>query len=429
MARRVDRRRFLTTSAAAAASFGVWSQLPAAESNSPNEKLNIACVGVHNRANANVSACASENIVGICDIDDNYLAGASKRFPKAEKFNDFRKMLAKLEKQIDAVIVGTPDHIHAPASVMAMRMGKHCYCEKPLTHTVYEARVMAQVAKENKLATQLGTQIHAQENYRRVVEIIQSGAIGNVTKVDVWVGKGWGGGDRPTQMPPVPDHIHWDLWVGPAPLRPYHPTYLPANWRRWWDFGGGTLGDMGCHFIDVVFWALDLRHPTSAVAEGPKVHPETAPLGMQATWQFPQRGDLVPVEVTWRDGNLTPRNVAGHGVPGAGVMFHGDKGQMFADYGRYTLYPAEKFADYKRPEPTIPRSIGHHREWVKACKDASPTTCNFDYSGALTETVLLGNVAFRTGEKIQWDAENLKVTNSDKGQALIQREYRKGWTL
>jgi predicted dehydrogenase len=434
MSQRLSRRRFVQSTAAAAAAFGVWSELRAEDSNAANEKLNIACVGTANRARENINGCATQNIVGLCDIDDNYLEGAAKAFPKAEKFNDFRKMFEKLEKQIDAVVVGTPDHIHAPASAMGMRLGKHCYVEKPMTHTVFEARTLANIAKEKKLATQLGTQIHAEENYRRVVEIVQAGAIGPITEVHVWVGKGWGGGDRPKDTPAIPPNIHWDLWLGPAPERPYHSIYLPANWRRWWDFGGGTLGDMGCHYIDLAFWAMKLRHPTSCVATASSpLSEETAPLGISVEWEFPARedGKLPALKLTWKDGDLTPKEVSGHPVPGAGVMFIGEKGHMFADYGSYKLYPEDKFSGFKPPEPTIPRSIGHHAEWIKACKDGSPTTCNFDYSGALTETVLLGNVAFRAGagEKITWDAENLKVTNSDKAQRFIQREYRKGWVL
>ncbi len=259
MSLRINRRQFTKSTAAAAAAFGFWSELPAQQADGPNEKLNIACVGTANRARENINGCASQNIVALCDIDDNYLAGASKSFPKAETFNDFRKMYDKLEKQIDAVVVGTTDHVHAPASAMGMRLGKHCYCEKPLTHTVYEARTLAQIAKEKNLATQMGTQIHAGNNYRRVVEMVEAGTIGPIKETHVWVGKGWGGGDRPQATPEVPANIHWDLWLGPAPERPYHPTYLPANWRRWWDFGGGTLGDMGCHYIDLVFWAMKLR--------------------------------------------------------------------------------------------------------------------------------------------------------------------------
>ncbi len=430
MAGRFTRRDFLKTTsvAGAAASLGVWSELPAAESKSPNEKLNIGCIGTANQANFSISNVAGENIVALCDIDDNFLARAAERFPRAKKYNDFRRLLDD-EKSIDAVTVATPDHIHAPASVWAMKLGKHVYCEKPLTHSVYEARVAAETATANKLATQMGTQIHAGSNYRRVVEIIQAGVIGNVTDVHVWVGKGWGGGERPKDTPAVPAHVHWDLWVGPAPFRPYHPTYLPANWRRWWDFGQGTLGDMACHYMDLPFWALGLRHPTTVSAEGPPVHMETCPLGLIVRYEFPARDNQPPTNFTWYDGNLIPREVAGHKVPGSGVMFIGDKGQMFADYGSYRLYPEEQFKGFAPPPQTIPNSIGHHAEWLKACRDGSPTTCNFDYSGALTEAVLLGNVAYRTGTKLQWDAENLKAINCPEADQFIRRDYRDGWTL
>jgi predicted dehydrogenase len=312
-----------------------------------------------------------------------------------------------------------------------MKLGKHVYCEKPLTHSVYEARVCAETAKTMKVATQMGTQIHADNNYRRVVEIIRSGAIGRVTEVHVWVGKGWGGGDRPTKADPVPKYLHWDLWLGPAPERPFAAgRYHPANWRRWWDFGGGTLGDMACHYMDLPFWALDLRHPRTIEAEGPAVHPETCPLGLVVRYTFPKRGELPPVSLTWYDGNKIPNGeVAGHKVPGQGVMFVGSGGQMYADYGRYKLYPEERFKDFNPPKQSIPNSIGHYNEWIQACKEGTPTTCNFDYSGALTEAVLLGNVAFRTGKKLHWDAENLKATGAPAADQFIRREYRKGWTL
>jgi predicted dehydrogenase len=308
-------------------------------------------------------------------------------------------------------------------------MGKHCYCEKPLTHTVTEARLMAKIAAEKGLATQMGTQIHAGSNYRRVVEIIQSGAIGPVREVHVWVGKGWGGGTRPTDTPPVPSYIHWDLWLGPAPYRPYHPTYLPANWRRWWDFGEGTLGDMACHYMDLPFWALDLRYPDTIEADGPPVNPETCPMGLIVHYEHPARGDKPPVKLTWYDGNRAPKVVAGHEVRGSGVMFVGDKGEMFANYGSYELYPKAEFANFQPPPQTIPNSIGHHAEWIKACKEGTPTTCNFDYSGALTEAVLLGNVAYRTGKKIRWDAKNLRVTNCPEAAQYLSYKYRDGWTL
>jgi len=420
------RRQFLRT-AAAAAPVGFFTSRAIAESNSPNEKLNIACVGVAGRGGANVNGVAHENIVALCDIDSKRLGGAAERFPKAERYADFRKCLD--QKNIDAVTVSTPDHTHAAPTMAALKQGKHVYCEKPLTHSVFEARIVAETAKQKKVATQMGTQIHAGENYRRVVEIIRSGAIGPVSEVHVWVAKGWGGGERPKQTPPVPEHIDWDLWIGPAPFRPYHPTYIPFYWRRWWDFGNGTLGDMACHFMDLPFWALDLRYPETVEAEGPDVHPETAPLGLKVHYQFPKRDKQPPVKLTWHDGNRIPQEVGGHKVPGSGVMFIGTEGRMFANYGSYKLYPESKFADVKPPQPTIPRSIGHHREWTRACKQGTPTTCNFDYSGALTEAVLLGTVAFRVGQRLKWDAKNLKAVGCPAADELIEREYRQGWTL
>jgi len=428
----LSRRDFLRGCGAGAAvvSSGVWSQLAAAESKSPNEKLNIACVGTANRAGANINGCQSENIVALCDVDKNYLDRAAAKYPGARTYADYREMIEKEAPKIDAVIVATADHNHALATIRAIRAGKHAYCEKPLTHTVQEARLVAEAAKKHGVATQMGTQIHAGNNYRRVVEIIQSGAIGDVTEVHVWVGKAWGGGERPKGGQEPPPTLSWDLWLGPAPVRPYVPgRYHPGQWRRWWDFGTGTLGDMACHYMDLPFWALKLRHPTHCEAEGPEVHPETCPLGLIVRYQFPKRGDLPPVKFTWYDGNRTPREVAGQRVPGSGVMFIGSEGKMFANYSSYKLFPAEKFADFKPPEPTIPNSIGHHAEWIKACKDGSPTTCNFDYSGALTEAVLLGNVAYRTGEKLQWDAKTLKAANCPAADKFVRKQYRKGWEV
>ena len=429
--RDVSRREFLRTSAGAAAiSAGVFTGGALAESKSAAQKLNIACIGTANRAAGDINGVAGENIVAICDIDANYLNRAKARFKDARTYVDYRELIEAEAGRIDAVVVATADHSHAPASIRAIRKGLHVYCEKPLTHTVHEARVVAEAARKHKVATQLGTQIHAGDNYRRVVEIIQAGTIGDVTEVHVWVGKGWGGGDRPAAGQQPPKTLSWDLWLGPAPVRPYAAgRYHPAQWRRWWDFGQGTLGDMACHYMDLPFWALNLRHPISCRAEGPKLHPETCPLGLKVEYEFPKRGDLPPVKFTWYDGNMIPRSVAGHRVPGSGVMFIGSEGQMFADYGRYKLYPQENFVGFKPPKPSIPRSIGHHAEWIKACKDGSPTTCNFDYSGALSEAVLLGNVAFRTGEPLDWDAKHLKVINTSKADQYIRKEYREGWEV
>ena len=427
-----NRRDFLrTTSAGAAAlSAGVWTGTAAAESKAANQSLNIACVGTANRAAADIDGVKGESIVALCDVDANYLRRAKTQFPDARTYADYREMIANEANKIDAVVIGAADHHHAPATIRAIRAGLHVYCEKPLTHTIYEARLVAQAAKEQGVATQMGTQIHAEDNYRRVVEMIQAGAIGDVTEVHVWVGKGWGGGERPAGGQDPPETLSWDLWLGPAPYRPFWPgRYHPAQWRRWWDFGQGTLGDMACHFMDLPFWALKLRHPISCAAEGPEVHPETCPMGLIVRYQFPERGNLPPVKLTWYDGNLIPKQVAGERVPGSGVMFVGSEGKMYADYGKYKLFPAEKFAHYKKPPQTIPTSIGHHAEWIKACKDGSPTTCNFDYSGALTESVLLGNVAYRTGQELEWDAANLKATNCPEADQYINKEYRSGWEV
>jgi predicted dehydrogenase len=420
----------------ALAGVAVWTStgsLGRGQGTSPNEKLNIAGIGVGGRGASDVNGCAEENIVALCDADDRRAAGTFERYPKAKRYRDFRKMLDELDRQIDAVVIGTPDHTHAPPAAMAMRMGKHCYCEKPLTHSVYETRVLTDLAAKNKLATQLGTQIHAGDNYRRVVELVQSGAIGPIRRVEVQFGGGRGGMDRPQETPPVPEGLDWDLWLGPAPYRPYHPCYVPGNWRDWWDFANGTLGDFGCHYMDLPFWALKLKYPTSVEAEAPvPPHPETAAPKLTVRYEFPARGGLPPVTMTWRNGSgNVPPVIEEKGLPnwGSAVLFIGEKGMLLADYTKHVLLPESRFADFQRPEPTIPTSIGHHKEWTEACKTGGPTTCAFDYSGPLTETVVLGNVSYRVGSKLQWDAASLKATNCPSADALIRREYREGWTL
>ncbi|MHC4353849.1 MAG: Gfo/Idh/MocA family protein, partial [Planctomycetota bacterium] len=328
---------------------------------------------------------------------------------------------------------------HAPPGVMAMKMGKHCYCEKPLTHNVYEARMMSQVARENGLITQMGTQIHAGNNYRRVVELVQTGAIGQVCDVHVWLGANFAGPPKPTKMsqedaptdrPAVPETLDWNLWLGPAEYRPYHPKYAPFNWRGWWNFANGQLGDFFCHFCDLAFWALKLRHPLTVEAQGP-VHPESAATWTIARQEYAARGDLPPVTLTWYNGGGYPALVKEKNVLwwGNAVLFIGSEGMLISDYTKHQLLPEEKFADFTPPEPFIPNSIGHHREWVEACKSGGTTTCNFDYSGALTEAALLCNVALRTGRKITWDAKNLKAIGCPEADAFIRREYRKGWRL
>lgn len=437
-ANRLDRRKFLGRSAVA--SLAASLAVPAlAQSPSPSSKMNLAVIGVANRGGAQLSAAGRENVVALCDVNANSLAAASTRYPKAKTYADFRKLLEESEKQIDGVLVSTPDHTHAVAGVMAMRMGKHCYCEKPLAHTVHEIRVMTDLAREKKLVTQMGTQIHAGANYRRAVELVQGGVIGKVAEVHVWLNANFKGPSKPTDMtqpdapkdtPPVPKELDWDLWLGPAPYRPYHRAYAPGSWRSWWVFGNGTLGDFFCHYCDLAFWALKLRYPTTVEAEGP-VHPESAARWTIAKQEYPARGDLPPLTLTWYNGGGYPAWVKDRNVPQwpNAVLFIGSDGMLIADYGRHELLPKTKYADFKPPAPTIPNSIGHHEEWIAACKNGGPTTCNFDYSGPLAEAALLCNVALRTGKKLQWDAAALKATGCPEADQYLRKTYREGWKL
>jgi predicted dehydrogenase len=431
MPNRLSRRRFLQTTALAGAA-GLTAELSFAADKKPpaSERLAVGVIGVAGQGEhdwKNIAAGGAE-IVAWCDVDENRTKTARDAFPHATFYTDFRRLLD--QKGLDAVLVATPDHTHAPATLAALRAGLHVFCEKPLTRTVYEARLVAETAAKHKRVTQMGTQIHAGDNYRRVVELIQTGAIGTVGEVHVWVGTTYGRGDRPSDRPAVPKGLHWDLWLGPAPERPYHPAYVPFWWRGWWDFGGGALADMACHFMDLPFWALKLRHPTKVVAEGPKPHPEITPNGLIVHYDFPARGELPAVKLTWYDGGKRPALFAQGKLPdwGNGVLFVGGKGMLIADYGRHKLLPEKQFAGFTLPKPFIPNSIGHYKEWVEACKHGGPTTCNFDYSGALTEAVLLGNVSYRLGKPIEWDARSFKASEPE-AEKYLRPVYRKPWAL
>lgn len=427
----VTRRRMLKTSALA----GVGALLSAGrvwgQGQSPNEKLDIAIIGAGGRGEANLAEIAGENIVALCDVDERRAAKSFQMYPGVKRHSDYRKMLDEMDRQIDAVVVSTPNHVHAPASVTAMRRGKHAYCEKPLSHSVHEARVAAQVAAEKKVATQMGTQIHASDNFRRIIELVRAGAIGTVKEVNIWLRGDGSAGDRPKDTPPVPAGLNWDLWLGPAPERPYHPCYVPHDWHYWWDFGGGAYGNMGCHYLDLAFWALELRHPVSIVASGSPVHREGTPSEQSVRYEFPARGNWPPVVLTWNHGGRNPPPIfTEKKIPNwAWGVFVGDRGMLAVSYSQHQLLPEKDFADYRRPEPSIPRSIGHHKEWFAACKTGSSTTCNFDYAGAITETLLLGNIAYRIGKKLSWDAAIMRIPNCPEAEALLRREYRKGWTL
>lgn len=431
----LNRRRFLRASGAVAGSFLVISGRDAARAGSPNEKLNIGIVGVAGRGGGNMNSVASENIAALCDVDERRLAKAAERFPEAKTYVDWRKMVD--QKDLDAVVISSADHVNALASNWAMKRGLHVFCEKPGAHSVHEARVLQDTYKANrdKLATQLGTQIHASANYRRVVELVQSKAIGEVREAHAWCGRRGPGGGLPEGEDPVPDYLHWDLWLGPAPWRPFNRRYLPGNltWNRWWDFANGTLGDMGSHVIDLAFWALKLRDPLTIEARGNPEEPSpyTNPHWLIVDWEHPAIDDRPAVKLTWYDGEQRPPSPPGHDLSawGLGVMFVGEKGTLLADYGKHILLPEDKFRDFERPEPWIPPSVGHHREWILACKTGEETTCNFDYSGKLIEHNLLGNVAYRTGKKLEWDPTNLRARNAAEAAQFIRREYREGWTL
>lgn len=426
----LSRRSFLKSTTSAGVTLWLGQRRLFAQGESPNDKLNIGIIGTAGRASANIDGVKGENIVALCDVDEKMLSAAKAQFPGAKTYADFRRLLQ--HPSLDAVVISTPDHTHAPATMMALQNNLHVYCEKPLTHSIYEARRISEATNKLTVATQMGNQIHSGTNYRRVVELVRGGAIGNVGEVHVWVNTVWGGGERPTDKMEVPKNLNWDLWLGPAPERPYHSTYLPANWRRWWDFGNGALGDMGCHYIDLPFWALKLQHPTTIEAEGPPVSAETAPTSLIVRYEFPARHELPAVRLTWYDGGKRPEELLASAKLAdkkSGVLFVGDKGMLFADYDNRVLLPEEKFKDYAPPHQALPDSIGHYAEWIVGCKTGAPTSCDFRNTALLTETVLLGNVAYRAGKKITWYPETMKTVGDDFAQQFVQREYRKGWTL
>ncbi len=435
-----SRRSFIATVLATATAPAF---LPAA---SPNSRLNVAVIGCGGRGAGNLQEMAGENVVALCDVFQPAIDAAARRFPAAKHYRDFRRLFEH-ERTFDAVVVSTAEHTHAFATLPALKLRKHVFCEKPLTHSVWEARIIRQAAREAKVATQMGTQIHAGSNYRRVVELIRAGTVGSVREVHVWVSRAWGLQspeaaarnrdivsiqDRPPGSSPIPAGLDWDLWLGPAPERPFHEVYFPGpKWYRWWDFGSGTMSDLGSHWNDLPFWALDLDAPTTIRADGPPPHPELAPASMSATYDYPARGSRGPLRLTWYQGEMKPRIWQENGIPqwSDGVLFIGDQGMLLADYGKHVLLPEAKFKDYRRPAPSIPESIGHHQEWIHACKTGAPTTCHFEYAGALTEANHLGNVAYRTGRVLEWDAASLAAKGIPEAGPILRREYRKGWSL
>ncbi|HOZ49673.1 MAG TPA: Gfo/Idh/MocA family oxidoreductase [Candidatus Hydrogenedentes bacterium] len=439
----VDRRQFLKT-ATAGAGLLVLPSGTLFGANTPNNKLNIALIGAYGRAMAHYSSLKPENVVALCDVDEDHLALAAKEFPNAEKYVDWRKCLE--QKDLDAVMCCTTDHTHAFVTNWALNRGLHVYCEKPMGNSVEEVRVVRAnyLKNKGKLATQVGTQRHANENFDRVREMILDGAIGELKAVHAW-------GDRQIRRPGYlpaqgtpPDTLHYDLWLGPSPEHPYNPDYFSGNpganclqWNMYWDFGSGQVGDMGSHTMDLAWNALDADLPTSAEATGEPVNPEVTPVELKATFEIPANDWRPAVPVIWYQGGAMPSspmecidlNKIGHGA-----MFKGSDGFVIADFDNRILLPYGKSPDltyYKRrtKEELIPAMGGFQQQWIDACKGDLKTSCDFDYGGKLIEMMLLGLVAYRAGEKLEYDGKTGTVTNSAKGNDLIRRQYRDGWTL
>ncbi len=454
---KTSRRRFLGGAAASVAAFtivpgralGLDGETPA------SNRLNIAGVGIGGMGRSNLKQCSAENIVALCDVDQEYAAKTIAEYPQAKVYRDFREMLDR-QKDIDAVIVATPDHTHAVVAMASIRAGKHVYVQKPMAHSVYEARVMTEAAREHKVATQMGNQGHSGDGIRVLCEWIWGGAIGAVREVHAWTNRPvWPQGiemERPKDTPPVPATLDWDLWLGPAPPRPYHPAYLPLSWRAWWDFGTGSLGDLGCHVLDPVFWALKLQYPDSV--EGcistywggfwQKTEPrnEMYPRSTIVRYHFPARGDMTPVRLTWWDGGMMPprpeelEEGRQMGDSDGGALFIGDKGTIMCGcYGKGPrLIPETRMKEFTPPPATIARipggMDGHEKDWIRACKGGPAASSNFDYSGPLSEMVLMGNLAVRfPGRRLMWDGQKMEVTNDAEAQSYVRRAYREGWKL
>ncbi len=442
-----NRRSFLTVSALG--SVAATTALQRVGRSQANKKLRLAFIGVGGRGRANLNTIARDpdvEVVALCDVNGRNLDAAHKQYNDARTYVDFRKLYEQAD-DIDGVVVSTSEHTHAYATMPALKMRKHVYCEKPLTHNVREARQITQAAAEAGVATQMGTQIHASNNYRRVVELIQSGAIGDVQEAHVWVGRAWGlqseadakahkdivfVTERPRESMVPPAYLDWDLWIGPAPYRPFHEVYFPGpKWYRWWDFGNGTMSDLGSHWNDLPYWALNLDAPISVEAQGDPPHSEIAPASMQAVYHYGPRGDMPACQLTWYQGAHKPQRWHDGEIPqwNSGVLFVGARGMLLADYRKHLLLPEADFKDFTPPEPFIANSPGQHEEWLAACRTGAPTGSPFSYAGPLTESNHLGNVAFRAGGRIEWDSKSLQITNNESANRFLSRTPRDGWTL
>ena len=452
----ISRRKFIGSMAATTAAFTIVPRhvLGGKGYTSPNDKLNIAIIGVGGKGRSDMYSVSSENIVALCDVDDRKMEETLKRtkeneelqdlaarLDKIPKYKDFRVMLDK-EKNIDAVTVSTPDHTHAVAAMAAIHRGLNTFVQKPLTHSVKEARALRAAAKEAKVITQMGNQGHAGEGIRLIAEWLADDAIGQVDQVYCWTNRPvWETGmDRPTEIPSTPPELDWVLWIGPAPFRPYHPSYAPWKWRAWCDFGTGALGDMGAHIFDIPYWNLKLEYPTTIEAASTKFNNESWPVAEVIHYEFPARGDMPPVKLSWYDGGLMPPRPPElepgrrMGDSDGGVLFIGEKGKIMCGcYGSNPrIIPETKMKAYKQPPKTIPRSPGIHEEWIESIKEGEEATSNFEYASKLTETMMLGNIAVRMASKnikLEWDGEKGEFTNLPEANEFLIREYAKGWSL
>ncbi len=463
----LSRRRFLKRTAAASAS--LFAAPAFLQASAPSTRVRLAFIGCGGRGGANLRTMTAQklvdvDVVALCDVNQQALDAASKLHPDARRYRDFRKLYDDANT-FDAVVVSTTEHTHAYATMPALKLRKPVYCEKPLTRDVDECRRITLAAAEAKVPTQMGTQIHGSANYRRVVELIWSGAIGPVRECHVWVSRAWGlqsqadaernkdivfVADRPTEAMTPPEWLDWDLWIGPAPSRSYHHVYFPGpKWYRWWDFGNGTMSDLGSHWNDLPFWALRLDAPKTIESFGIDPHPEIAPASMTAVYTYgprrgwgplegtssighaPPLGEMPPCTLTWYQGDHKPEIWKAGGIPqwGNGVLFIGEQGMLLADYGKHVLLPEEKYREFPRTEPFIPDSPGQHEEWLLACRDGTPTGSPFSYSGPLTEANHLGNVAYRAGQKLEWDPVQMRATNCPAADHFLKREPRSGWSL
>lgn len=423
----------------------------------PSDTLRIAGVGVGGMGRRYIQGCSTERIVALCDVDHNFAAPVFRKYPDARVYRDFRQMFDKEDKNIDAVIVATPDHNHAIITMRALRLRKHVYCAKPMTHTIYEVRHVMAAAREAKVATQMSVQSCASDAALSTAEVLSSGVIGPVREVHVWTDHPIypAAGVRPPDTPPVPEGLDWDLWIGTAPYRPYHPVYHPWIWRSWWDFGSGTVGDMACHAMHVFYEALQLTtpsrvcacrttmhggyfqmHPDGSETLPPRIQtPETESYSCTISWEFPPRGNHPPLNMYWYDGGMRPHRPTELDsrvpMPTSGLLFVGEKGKLMSDYsgGKNRLLPEAKFRDFQPPPKTLVRSIGHYKEWVQACKGGKPANCNFDFGGRMTEIAQLGTIAARAARLLEWDAERMTITNDSEASSWVNRQYRNGWSL